>query len=529
MPVATSSHVALIGRVREADAEARAAQTRVFLLAAEWADAHLDPDAPTTSGECLYGCRAADRHDVEVGDFAGGCAEGCVGDPDGFHDPFIPVVRWDAAAPFGAAIGRTSQAGSLMMRDALLTRHRLPRVWRRMESGEVEPHKARMLAQSVIGRPRDVSDHLDRHLAPVAHKIGRVALERAIDEAMLRLYPEQREAEQLEALDRRFAMLHVDSINHVGIADMSVRGDWKDLHDFDRTLSRVAIALAAQDEASGLVPDSLDVRRSRAVGVLADPAAALALLSGEHAPAPSKRAQLVLTITSDGLTGDPVAHNTTTGRAVLEQAVREWCGRTDTHLQVLPVLDLAGHDTTDAYRPKEATVAAPSSWPRGACSRTAPVRRLPATTTTSSPTTTTTRIAAVPRATATSRPCADIITSSRPTPDGATRSSTPASGSGPTRTASSSSATASARPTSPRAGAVDGRSDASTRPPDGCRTARRPLARWCPRRGVVPVTRLPPRRGGTSTHRRRESPGVPPGQSARVNETFGTQCRGLPL
>jgi hypothetical protein len=265
-------------------------------------------------------------------------------------------VRWDAAAPFGAAIGRTSQAGSLMIRDALLTRHRLPRVWQRVEAGEVEPHRARMLAQAVIGRPRDVSDHLDRTLAQVAHKIGRVALERAIDEAMLRLYPEQREAEQLEALDRRFATLHVDSINHVGIADMSLRGDWKDLHDFDRVLAAVAVALAAQDVAAGLVPDSLDVRRSRAVGVLADPAAAAALLSGEHAPPPSKRAQLVLTMRVEALTGDPVAHNTTTGRPVLEQAVRDWCGRTDTHLQVLPVLDLAGHDSTDAYRPRDATI-----------------------------------------------------------------------------------------------------------------------------------------------------------------------------
>ena len=356
MPTATASDVALIARVREADAESRAAQTRVFLLAAEWADAHRDPDSPAPGGECLHGCRTADRHDVEVGDFAGGCAHGCVGDPDGFHDPFIPVVRWDAAAPFGAAIGRTSQAGSLMIRDALLTRERLPRVWRRVEAGEVEPHKARMLAQSIIGRPRDVSDHLDRHLGPVAHKIGRTALERAIDEAMLRLYPEQREAEQLEALDRRFATLHVDSINHVGIADMSVRGDWKDLHDFDRVLSRVAVALAAQDVAGGLVPESLDVRRSRAVGVLADPAAALALLSGKDAPPPSKRAELVLTISDGNLGGDPVAGNSTTGRAVIEQAVREWCGRTDTHLQVLPVLDLAGHDATDAYRPKDATV-----------------------------------------------------------------------------------------------------------------------------------------------------------------------------
>ncbi len=353
---ATAADVALISRVREADAEARAAQTAVFLLAAEWADAHLEPDPPRSGGECLHGCRSADRHDVEVGDFDGGCAGGCVSDPDGFHDPFIPVVRWDAAAPFGAAIGRTSQAGSLMIRDALLTRHRLPRVWRRVRAGEVEPHKARMLAQSIIGRPRDVSDHLDQHLAAVAHKIGRVALERAIDEAMLRLYPEQREADQLEALDRRFATLHVDSINHVGIADMSLRGDWKDLHDFDRALSRVAIALGAQDEASGLVPDSLDVRRSRAVGLLADPAAALALLSGEHAPPPSRRAELVLTITDANFGGDPVARNTTTGRAVIEQAVREWCGRTDTHLTVLPVLDLAGHDATDAYRPKDATV-----------------------------------------------------------------------------------------------------------------------------------------------------------------------------
>ena len=366
MPAASASDVALIGRVREADAEARAAQTRVFLLAAEWADAHLDPDAPTTSGECLYGCRAADRHDVEVGDFAGGCAEGCVGDPDGFHDPFIPVVRWDAAAPFGAAIGRTSQAGSLMIRDALLTRHRLPRVWRRVEAGEVEPHKARMLAQSVIGRPRDVSDHLDRHLAPVAHKIGRVALERAIDEAMLRLYPEQREAEQLEALDRRFATLHVDSINHVGIADMSVRGDWKDLHDFDRTLSRVAIALAAQDEASrpgARHPRRTPLARGRRAG---RPAAALALLSGEHAPPPSKRAQLVLTITTDGLTGDPVAHNTTTGRAVLEQAVREWCGRTDTHLQVLPG-PRPGRARRHGRLPSQGRhrSRAPTCWPQG--------------------------------------------------------------------------------------------------------------------------------------------------------------------
>jgi hypothetical protein len=361
MAMDTLTPTAKIAELRETTAALRAAQTRQFVSAAEWADLHLDPDQPHqrrrgSSDPCIHGCEAAGPEDTTVGDFNGGCAEGCAGDPDGFNDPFIPAVRWHAAAPFGAAIGRTSQAGSLMIRDALLTRHRLPGLWRRVVAGEVEPHKARMVAQVVIGRPRDVSDLLDAEITPIAHKVGRVVVERKLDEAMLRLYPEQREIEQLEALDRRYAKLHEGSINHVGIADMALRGDWKDLHDFDQALSRVAAALGSRDEADGKVPESLDVRRSRAVGVLADPAAAAALLAGEHAPAPSKRMRLVVTISSENLLGlDPGALNSTTNRAVLDQAVRDWCGRTDTHLQVLPVLDLAGHDVTDAYQVKSAT------------------------------------------------------------------------------------------------------------------------------------------------------------------------------
>ncbi|WP_036491700.1 hypothetical protein, partial [Nocardioides sp. CF8] len=96
---------------------------------------------------------------------------------------------------------------------------------------------------------------------------------------------------------------------------------------------------AARDAALGLPAESLDVRRSRAIGILADPAAALALLSGDDAPAPGKRAELVLHITDTNLVGlDPVARNLTRDRAVLDQLVRDWCSRTDTHLVVQPVL-----------------------------------------------------------------------------------------------------------------------------------------------------------------------------------------------
>jgi hypothetical protein len=131
---------------------------------------------------------------------------------------------------------------------------------------------------------------------------------------------------------------------------MAIRADWKDLSDFDAALSEVAAALAALDRAAGEPEDSLDVRRARAVGVLADPARAAALLEDSPVPAPRARVRLVLHVTPEHLAGrDPVARNATLGRAELEQTVRAWCGREDAHLQVLPVLDLADHTATDRY------------------------------------------------------------------------------------------------------------------------------------------------------------------------------------
>ena len=231
MATALLTPTAMIAELRETAASLRSAQTRVFAMAAEWADAHPD-DRASRGGACIHGCPTAG---LPGEDFGGGCANGCVGDSEGFDDPFIPSVRWDAPAAFGAAIGRSTNAASFLIRDALVVRHRLPLLWDRVLSGDVDPSRARMIARSIAGRPRDVSNDLDRHVTPIAHKIGLTSLEKRIDEAMLRLYPEQREMEQLEALDRRFVRLDEASINHTGIADLAIRGDWKDLFDFDRT------------------------------------------------------------------------------------------------------------------------------------------------------------------------------------------------------------------------------------------------------------------------------------------------------
>ncbi len=158
----------------------------------------------------------------------------------------------------------------------------------------------------MIGAPDDVCDHLDATLAEVAHKVGSMTLDRLLDEALLLLHPEEREIAQIEALDRCHATLHPGSINDTGVAEMTLRADWKDLHDFDLALSEVAAALATTDPDQGRHADTLDVRRARAVGVLADPAAAAALLARRPAPKPRKRATLVVHLSLDALEGrDP--------------------------------------------------------------------------------------------------------------------------------------------------------------------------------------------------------------------------------
>ncbi len=308
-------------RVREARRVADAAEVAVLVCAAQWADLH-----PLASRD----------------------AEGAL------DDEGLPDLAWDAPAEFAAACGRTTEAGQRLIHHALELRHRLPRVWARLLNGDVAAWRACRIADRRVGHPADVAAHVDAAIESVAHRVGPVVLDRVLDEAMLRLYPEQRELDQLEALDFRFATLHESSINHTGVAEMTLRADFKDLKDFDDTLAEVAAALAVTLEADGIV-ESLDVRRAMAIGVLADPAQALEVLgrAGPTKPGLRKRLTLHVHLTDTALAGSNAVGrcDSTRGgvRPMLEQQVRDWCGRTDTELRVQPVIDLNDHAHVEAY------------------------------------------------------------------------------------------------------------------------------------------------------------------------------------
>ncbi|GAB3243376.1 HNH endonuclease signature motif containing protein [Nocardioides dilutus] len=316
----------VLTQVRETRARINLDESRILQLACEWADIRpaLAGDeswrpAPVTGTESwLEDPEHANADDLE---WFG-----------------IPPVRWDAPAAFAAANGVSTASGRALMRDALVLRHRLSRTWERVVGGEVPLTKARLIAQAVLGQPADVVLYIDQVVAPRAHQVGPVVLERLIDEAMLTLHAEERELEQLAALDAQYARLDPAGLNHTGITEMVIRGDWTDLSAFDRALSLIASLLGQEDQPGfGL---SLDRRRAMAVGVLADPERALALINGGRPPKPKREVVAYLHLDERSIRNlDPVTTDEC-GRPILTEVVQGWLKRADTHVTVKPLLDL---------------------------------------------------------------------------------------------------------------------------------------------------------------------------------------------
>ena len=190
----------LIALVRETAAAVRARETDLLVLATVWADAHPDLEADAENAAALRGA-ATDVSDVEADH-----------DPDA-PDPHVPAVAWDAGAPFAAALGVSTAAGE----------GGDPR-----RPGAATPAASRVGAAAgprgpgVAGPPdrpgRDRASPTTsppsstRRSRPVAEKVGPVTLDRLIEEAMMRLYPEEVELARLEALETRHVTLHEESL-----------------------------------------------------------------------------------------------------------------------------------------------------------------------------------------------------------------------------------------------------------------------------------------------------------------------------
>jgi HNH endonuclease len=310
---------AVLAECRTLRSEIEAAEARLVELATQWADLH-----PADSLE-----EAA------------------------FPTKTLPFVHYDSTATFALNQGMSDSAGTDQIHFALELRERLPRVWARLQSGELQAWRARRIAQSTIHEPADIAAWVDTHIAAIAHKAGPITLSRIVQEAKVRLHPLETELASLDYLERRHVRLF-DDLSPEGVATIEIRADLKDAYDFDRTVSEIAHILGAFGSN-----EPFDVRRSLAIGILADPQAAADLLHGDAEattrPSQRKQVQLIVHLTPESLNGrNPVARlDRSGGVPMLERQVREWCGRLDSNVKVTPVVDLAHQISVRQYEVPE--------------------------------------------------------------------------------------------------------------------------------------------------------------------------------
>ncbi len=219
-------------------------ETRLVLLAAHWADLHSVVTAP--------GRRGGDR----LRPYGG---------------PGTPDVSEFAAAELGLLQHTTTTSAAFQMADALDLRHRHPRLWALLCSGGVRAWKARAVAKATRHLTLEAAGAVD---AAVADHITTLPWGRFETLLTARIW----QADPAEA-NRRYELAQAERFvragrsNEHGLKLLIARANAGDVIWFLAMLHRIADLLAADGDL-----DPVDVRRSKAIGILAQPAVALALL-----------------------------------------------------------------------------------------------------------------------------------------------------------------------------------------------------------------------------------------------------------
>jgi hypothetical protein len=221
-------------------------------------------------------------------------------------------------------------------------------------NGDLQVWRARRIAQATMLLSPEAAGWVDTHVAPFAHRVGPPKTERLVAAALARFDPEQAEAERRAAADRRSFQVDHHQVSFAGTSRVYGELDLADALDLDAAVSAGADQLASLGST-----ESLDVRRSQAVGELARRQLALEFPVGaddQPGPlkgrAPARTLVMHVHLSDAAVSGsDPVARLENAGgvRLVTADQVREWCGRPDARVVVKPVIDLAEHVSVDAY------------------------------------------------------------------------------------------------------------------------------------------------------------------------------------
>lgn len=325
---------ATLAFVERSRAAVEGLETGLIAAAAHWADLHGHVDDADGSA-ALPGCEQL----VPLGG-------------DG-----TPQVAEFAPAEVGAILAVSPYAASRLLADALDLRHRLPRLWMRVQAGEVKPWIGRKTAEATRALSVETAGLVDRRISPWAGSLSWGRLEKIIEAVVIQADP----AAAAEAVAAAEASMGVwlDRSNDHGIKRIFIAAEASDAIWFDATVDRVADGLGALGDDR-----CKDARRAAAVGVLARPQSALDLFDQAAAAAggmPQELSSHLVTAKVDSRppvtlyvhlsqaaleSGTGVARVEGVGPVTLDQ-VKRWLGHC--HVSVRPVIDVAHQTPVDSY------------------------------------------------------------------------------------------------------------------------------------------------------------------------------------
>ena len=246
LEAALGSRAGLAALAGDTHNDAKAAGCRKLVVAAAWADAHSDTDRPDKT-ETM----AAERL-ISLG--PAGCP---------------PVTE---TAPGGLAIAfQTSLGGAkAIIGDALNLRHRLPRLWRRVQAGEVHSWKAREVAKRTTHLSPLHAFQVDTLVSGHLELLAWRRFEKVLDATLLHVDEATYQQRSAQARTHRdvWATQSAD-----GLRTLIARCDAGDITIFLALVDRLAQALADDGD-----DDPIGARRAKAIGIAGYPERALDLL-----------------------------------------------------------------------------------------------------------------------------------------------------------------------------------------------------------------------------------------------------------
>jgi hypothetical protein len=226
----------------------RQQECKLLELAAHWADLH-HPDNQAPAEKTLPG--------AEQGRQLGG---------DG-----TPDVLEFCVAELGTSTETSYGSARALMADALDLRHRLPELWQLIMAGSVQAWKARKVAQATRYLSRSSAMHVDAAVAPSIAGLPWARFDTLLAAKIIEADP--RAAEEQAKIWEAERFVRAGRTNQNGLKLLIAKANAGDVTWFMATVNRIAEILRLQGDM-----ESADVRRSKAIGILAQPALALQLL-----------------------------------------------------------------------------------------------------------------------------------------------------------------------------------------------------------------------------------------------------------